>query len=292
MILDSCRRLCAALVLGELCAAVLTTGCSANERLESAHSPNPMTTSTDSTVRLPDGNAGFDYQLGGAYPPPPGATIVERDRTEAPAGVGYDICYINGFQTQPADSETFAKKHPDLVVRAEGQPVRDPGWPDEYLLDTSTQPKRTALAAIVKPWIDGCKAAGYSAVEVDNLDSYTRSGDWLTADDNIAMAATYAQMAHEAGLAVAQKNAADQTRRLREVGYDFAITESCLKFDECSSYTTQYPVVLDIEYTDELGEATFASACTSPDRAPVTIMRDHNLVTPADDDYFYRSCDR
>jgi Glycoside-hydrolase family GH114 len=283
-------RLRPALFFKGLCAIVLATGCSVNGQQTYADSAHPAVTPADSVLRLPDRNAGFDYQLGGAYAPPPRATIIERDRTDKPSGAGYDICYVNGFQTQPADSQSFAKQHPELVLQAGGKPLIDQGWPDEYLFDTSTEPKRSALAAIVKPWIDGCKAAGYSAVEIDNLDSYTRSGASLTAHDNIAMAAKYAQMAHQAGLAIAQKNAAEESRRLRDAGYDFAISESCVRYSECSSYTAQYPVVLDIEYTDELGEDGFASACNRADRAPVMIMRDHNLVTPADGGYFYRGC--
>jgi hypothetical protein len=49
-------------------------------------------------------------------------------------------------------------------------------------------------------------------------------------------------------------------------------------------------MVLDVEYTDELGEHAFAAACTSPDRPLLMIMRDHNLVTPRDAGYFYRDC--
>jgi hypothetical protein len=199
-----------------VCGFLLTAAsCSANGQQMSADSPRAPDTSANPTFRLPDRNAAFDYQLGGAYAPPPGATTIERDRTDEPSGAGYDICYVNGFQTQPADSQAFANRHPDLVLQRDGKPVVDQGWPDEYLFDTSTQAKRDALATVVKPWIDSCRAAGYSAVEIDNLDSYTRSGDLLTADDNIAMAAQYAQMAHQAGLAIAQQNAAEDAPRLR-----------------------------------------------------------------------------
>lgn len=41
---------------------------------------------------------------------------------------------------------------------------------------------------------------------------------------------------------------------LRALGHDFVVTESCFEFEECAAYTAEYPVVLDIEYTDELGE--------------------------------------
>ena len=242
-------------------------------------------------LRPPPAGAGFDYQLGGAYPPPPGVTTVERDRTAPPAGAGYDICYVNGFQTQPEDSQSFAEHHPELVVRSGGQPLADPGWPDEFLFDTSTAATRHALAALVTPWIDGCHTSGFDAVEIDNLDSYTRSGGALTAADNLAMATLYAHAAHRAGLAIAQKNAAELTPALRAAGYDFAVTESCVRFAECAAYQGRYPVVLDIEYADELGPEGFSAACTRPGRPAVMILRDHDLLTPAEDDYVYRSCD-
>lgn len=287
MSIDSHRRSSAALLLAGLSVVALTSSCSAN----GPHARTTLSaTPVDSTLRLPDRNAGFDYQLGGAHAPPPGATIIERDSTDEPSRAGYDICYVNGFQTQPADSEAFKKQHPDLLVQAGGKPVVDPGWPDEYIYDTSSAAKRSALAAIVEPWIDGCRSAGYSAVEIDNLDSYTRARGSLSADDNIAMATEYARTAHQAGLAIAQKNTAEEADRLRKVGFDFAITESCFKYRDCTSYTEQYPVVLDVEYVDELGINAFASACRSPTRPPVMIMRDHNLVTPEEEDYFYQSC--
>lgn len=242
-------------------------------------------------VRLPDTSGGFDYQLGAPYTPPAGVTIVERDRTAEPSGAGYDICYVNGFQTQPDESEAFAAAHPELVVQTASGPLVDEGWPDEFPFDTSTADKRAALAALVGEWIDGCAADGFAAVEVDNLDSYTRSGGALTADDNLALAATYAQRAHAAGLAIAQKNTADQVSALRALGYDFAVTESCYEFKECGAFTAEYPVVLDIEYTDELGEDGFADACGDPDRPAVMIQRDHSLVTPGDGTYVYRRCE-
>ena len=175
-------------------------------------------------------------------------------------------------------------------MRADGGPVADPGWPDEYIFDTSTAATRSALVDIVKPWIDGCKTAGFSAVEIDNLDSYTRSRGVLDAEDNIALATEYARLAHRAGLAIAQKNTAEHTGQLRAAGYDFAITESCAAFDECAAYTSQYPVVLDIEYPDELGTAAFAAACQAPGRPAVMIMRDHDLTTPGNAAYTYRRC--
>lgn len=241
-------------------------------------------------VKLPPSDAKFDYQLGGAYDPPKGVTVVGRDRLEPPSGAGYDICYINGFQTQPADSEQFRREHPELLVQVGGEPVKDPNWPDEYLYDTSSELNRAALANLVKPWIEGCKTAGYSAVEMDNLDSFLRSQGKLSAQNNIDLAAEYARLAHSVGLAIAQKNTQEYSESIRAAGYDFAVTESCYRWAECSEYLKFYPVVLDIEYSDELDEGQFVAACRSADRAPTMIMRDHYLVRPGDSGYFYRSC--
>lgn len=246
--------------------------------------------SSDRGIVLPDAGAGFDYQLGGAYPPPRGASVIARDRLAEPAGAGYDICYVNGFQTQPDRSEEFARQHPELVVQVDGVPLVDSGWPDEFILDTSTARKRTALAEIVGAWITRCRDDGYAAVEIDNLDSFTRSNGALKAEDNLALAAEYALTAHAAGLAIAQKNTAEWTDEVAALGYDFAVTESCAAFGECEVYSTAYDVVLDIEYVDELGAEAFAQACRDSGPGVVMILRDHDLRMAGEDGYVFRAC--
>ena len=212
------------------------------------------------TAVLPPAGAGFDYQLGGASDAPEGATIVARDSTAAPAGAGYDICYLNGFQTQPADAEHWLTERPELLLRdAAGDPIADPAWPDEYLFDTTTPLLRSAIVALLAPDITACADAGFHAVEFDNLDSYTRVPDRLTIEDNIALASALAELAHDRGLAVAQKNAAADSVRLRdEVGFDFAVAEDCAQFGECAAYVDAYgDLVYDIEYD----AAFLAAAC-------------------------------
>ena len=117
---------------------------------ESAPAASPATAASGD-VTLPPAGAGFDYQLGGAYPPPAGATIVVRDRTAPPAAGTYGICYLNAFQTQPGEASTWPSDL--LLTDASGQPIVDPGWPDETIVD-SRQSDR--VAAVVTPWIQGC----------------------------------------------------------------------------------------------------------------------------------------
>ena len=51
-----------------------------------------------------------------------------RDRSRAAGGGRFNVCYVNGFQTQP-DEKRFWRKHPGLVLRdADGRPVVDEAW--------------------------------------------------------------------------------------------------------------------------------------------------------------------
>ena len=242
-------------------------------------------------VTLPPADAVVDYQLGGGYEPAPGVGGVSRDSTDDPAPGYYSICYVNGFQTQPADRERWLADDPDLVLQRDGEPLIDENWPDELIVDTSTAGKRERIAALMAPSLDACAAKGFDAVEIDNLDSYTRSDGLLTVDDALALASLYADTAHAAGLAIAQKNAAELgTRGRDDAGFDFAVTEECHRFDECALYTDVYGEhVLDIEYTDDL-RGDFADVCADPQVPVSTILRDRDLTRPGDDDYRFEAC--
>ncbi len=228
-----------------------------------------------------------DYQLGGAYPPPAGVTVVTRDSLEAPASGLYSICYVNGFQTQPG-----ADWPDDLVVLdAAGDRVVDPNWPDENIIDISTAEKRSQAAERLFPAIDGCGDKGFDAVEFDNLDSYTRSGGVLTLDDAVAFATLLVDRAHAEGLAAGQKNTGELgTRGRDDIGFDFAVVEECDQFEECASFTDVYGErVIDIEYTDEL-RRPFDEVCADAATPSSTILRDRDLTPEGSADYVYEHC--
>ncbi|MFF1531060.1 endo alpha-1,4 polygalactosaminidase [Cellulomonas sp. NPDC058312] len=238
---------------------------------------------------LPPAGVVVDYQLGGGYAPPDGIGGVVRDVTDAPDTDRWSGCYVNGFQTQPAERDVWLAEHPDLVLRDDaGDPVVDPGWPDELLLDTSTGAKRAAIAEVVGAQVTRCADRGFDAVELDNLDSWTRSDGRLTEDDAVDLAARLVDVAHAAGLAVAQKNAPDLgTRGRDEAGFDFAVAEECLAYDECAAYTDVYgDAVLDVEYD----AGPFPDRCADPRRPTSTVLRDRDLRTPADDGYVLATC--
>lgn len=221
-------------------------------------------------VEPPPTGTDVDYQLGGVRPVPEGVGIVVRDRTAAPLAGRYNVCYVNGFQTQP-DALGWWRRHSDLVLRRAGDPVVDDAW-GEWLLDTRTRSKRQRLAGIVGRWTRGCARAGYDAVEYDNLDAFTRSGGLITRRQAVAYARLLVRGAHRVGLAAGQKNLAgfDGTR----VGFDFAVAEECGRYRECDAYTDAYgDHVLAIEYR----RADFDHTCQEYGERLAVVLRDRAL---------------
>ncbi len=236
----------------------------------------------DQSPPLPPPNAMADYQLGGAYPPPTGVMIVSRDRTEAPVAGLYNICYLNGFQVQPGEESTWDA---DLILRdAQGNPIIDTAWNEELLDFRGTKSGR--VLAHVQAWMVGCKQAGYQAIEIDNLDSYTRSQGLLTADDAVGMMNYFSSAAHDLGMRVAQKNAAELVAQKTVLATDFAVVEECNHYNECDTFTTAYGgFVIMIEYD----RTDFMTGCTKYPQLSI-ILRDRNLVTPGNAAYVYDGC--
>lgn len=271
-------------VLLALAAVVALVGCAASE-------PAPVAGGAVAERWAQAAGGAIDYQLGGAYEPVVGTTVVVRDASDPPAEGTFSICYLNGFQTQPADGDWWLREHPELVLRdAAGDPAVDPGWPDEMALDTSSPERREQIAAIVEPWIVGCADAGYDAVELDNLDSWTRF-DGLTMEGNLALATLLVDVAHEHGLWVAQKNALDAGAAGPAAGFDLAVTEECGQYDECAAYAELYgDRHVDVEYVESTSEEAFAAMCEAGDVPPLTVLRDRPLAVDGDASHVRVTC--
>ncbi|TYC98829.1 endo alpha-1,4 polygalactosaminidase [Arthrobacter echini] len=268
--------------------AALVTALAACSGAQKASSETGEESSTDG-IAVPEGfpaGAKLDYQLGGAYEPVDGVDVVVRDVTDEPADGVYSVCYLNGFQTQPAESAPWLAD--GLVLLIDGVPLADPDWPDEFLLDTSTADHRASIAERIGEGLQQCADKGYDAVELDNLDSYTRSEGLLTLADNVALAAMLVQRGHDLGLLVGQKNAAEESGAFEDLGFDFAVAEQCVEFDECTDYTDTYgEAVLAIEYPRESG---VEDPCSAPGRPESMVLRDRDLTMPGDPAYLYRAC--
>ncbi|WP_261166015.1 endo alpha-1,4 polygalactosaminidase [Microbacterium sp. Marseille-Q6965] len=245
----------------------------------------------EAAIALPPTAGTFDYQLGGTddtLRDDSPLDVVVRDVTAEPLPGAYSVCYVNGFQTQPG-----AEWDETLLLREEdGTPVVDPQWPDERVLDPSTARQREGILDVIVPLLDRCAHAGFDAVEIDNLDTWARFAG-IDRGGGFELASAYVDAAHARGLAIAQKNAAEAAPDARRLGFDFAVTEECAAYDECAAYTDAYgDHVLQIEYPDALAGAglTFADVCALPDRAPLTILRDRDLVAQHVATHLYEAC--
>ncbi|MFE9643009.1 endo alpha-1,4 polygalactosaminidase [Streptomyces sp. NPDC006365] len=262
-----------------LAALVALAACTSGSGKSGEHTDGSAAPPKPRNVQLPPRNAGFDYQIGGAYPPPARVRVVARDRSADPAPGLYNICYVNAFQAQPDARGDWPA---DLLLRDKaGKVVMDGDW-DEALLDISTPAKRERIAARINQWVDDCAAKGYDAVEPDNYDSYTRSRGLLTADDAMSFVKLLSAHAHARGLAVAQKNAVELAGFRSRTGLDFAVAEECGAYDECGAYAEAFDDrVVVIEYTDsglEKARSGFG------DRLSI-VRRDVQVSTPGDAGY-------
>lgn len=238
-------------------------------------------------VRLPPPGAVASYQLGGPYDPPAGTEVVVRDSTAEPLEGAYSVCYLNAFQTQP---EVDLAAWEGLLLEQDGEQVRDPAWPDEVLLDTGTAERRERQAELLDGDLERCAAAGFDAVELDNLDSFTRSEGLLDADDNLALAELLVRAAHERGLAVAQKNLAELVPEASALGFDLAVVEECAQFEECQEYVEAYGGrVYAVEYADAQ-DVPFAEACERYGDEIGLALRDRDLVPAGHSGHVEQTC--
>jgi hypothetical protein len=240
----------------------------------------------------PPVDAQFDYQIGGDYPPPDRVMVVSRDwfGGQPLGGDGYSICYVNAFQTQPdeadvARSDERSQWPPELVLSALGD---DPDWDGEYLIDLSSAAKRAAAAEHVAPMIDTCAAKGFQAVELDNLDSWTRREVPFGQAEAVAYAELLADHAHAAGLAVGQKNTPELGAATSRdvIGFDFAVAEECNRWSECDAYVDAYGTrVLVVEYRD----ADYDAGCAAWPELSI-VRRDVEVTGPEAEGYRYAAC--
>jgi len=234
----------------------------------------------------PTPNAKLDYQIGGAYAPPSGVALVARDRLDPPAAGLYNVCYVNGYQAQTEAETWWLTNHPTLVLRdALGSPIKDTNW-NELILDIRTPAKREMLGQIVGPWMTGCHDAGFQGVDLDNLDTYSRSQDLITQDDAVAYARVLTDLGHTASLAVGQKNAAELVPRKVEMGFDFVVAESCNHYDECGVYTAAYG---DSVFVIEYERADFTKGCIDWPNLSI-VLRDVNVAPAGAPGYVYDAC--
>lgn len=134
------------------------------------------------------------------------------------------ICYINAgaWENWRPDKGDYP---PGVIGRYYN------GWPGERWLDIR---QIDTLGPILRRRLDLCKDKGFDGVDFDNVDGYTnQTGFPLTAPDQLKFNKWLAAEAKKRGLMVGLKNDLDQVADLVS-HFDFAVSESCLEFNECN----------------------------------------------------------
>jgi endo-alpha-1,4-polygalactosaminidase (GH114 family) len=151
------------------------------------------------------------------------------------------------------------------------------GWPGEKWLDIR---RLDLLGPIMRARLDICKAKGFDAVEPDNMEIHSNgSGFPITYDDQLKYAKWLADEAHQRGLAIGIKNAADQVRDLID-DFDFAITEDYFFYgwsEKMSPFIKAGKPVFAAEY-DDTG-VDFAAACKKAKELGFSVIQKHRILT-------------
>jgi endo-alpha-1,4-polygalactosaminidase (GH114 family) len=188
-----------------------------------------------------------------------GGTI-SQENTAAVAAIhangAHVICYVDA-----GTAESFRPDYQDYVnFNAQtggalfGKPVG--GFRNEHWLNINNdRGQRDFILAKVGQRVDRCKAAGFDAVEFDNIDAYqNKTGLSISSDTQLLFNTALANLAHAKGLTVALKNDLGQANELRP-WFDFAINEQCFQYRECdypppglAGWTAAGKAVFNVEY--------------------------------------------
>ena len=159
------------------------------------------------------------------------------------------------------------------------------GWPGEKWLDIS---QISILQPIMANRIAMCQSKGFDAVEPDNMDGYSNStGFSLTAQQQLTYDEMIANLAHQYGMSVGQKNDTDQVTSLQPY-FDWMLDEECSQYSECNTlqpYINANKAVFETEYSGNTNQ------CSSLNAQHVnSITRDLDLVSPATSGYLREAC--
>lgn len=177
-------------------------------------------------------NATWHIQLDGT-PKTPDVQVFDIDLFDTPASRIASLKSSGKFVICYFSAGSFEDWRPDKAqfpAAAIGKPLD--GWDGENWLDI----RNAQVVAIMKARMDLAAQKGCSAVDFDNVDSYTQdSGFSITKANNIAFLKTLADYAHSKGMLTFLKNAMGMAPDLIN-HYDGAVNESCLKYNECNTY--------------------------------------------------------
>ncbi|HWV08364.1 MAG TPA: endo alpha-1,4 polygalactosaminidase [Pseudomonas sp.] len=135
------------------------------------------------------------------------------------------ICYFSAgtWEDWRDDAKAFPKA-------ARGKALGD--WPGERWLDIRRSDVRTLLAKRM----DVARSKGCDGVDPDNVDGFSNNNGFkLTKADQLDFNRWLASEAHARDLSVGLKNAVELLPELADL-FDFAVNESCYRYNECDGY--------------------------------------------------------
>lgn len=171
---------------------------------------------------------------------PDGVTPAAAEVAAMHAAGAHAVCYV--------DAGTWEDWRPDAGAYPASVLGNSDGWPGERWVDIRDT---SVLLPIMQARVAECAAAGFDAVDFDNVDGYTNdTGFPLTAAQQLTFDTDLAGIANEAGLSVGLKDDIDQLGALQDV-FDFAVNEQCAQYRECAAYdgwTAAGKAAVEIEY--------------------------------------------
>lgn len=165
------------------------------------------------------------------------------------------ICYFSAGSWE--DWRVDANGFPNAAI---GEPLA--GWPGERWLDTRHPDVRSRMIER----LDLAQDKHCDGVEPDNVDGlFNETGFDLDQDDTVEYLAFLVDAARQRRLAIGLKNLPELAPSLEPL-FDFALTESCVEFDECAAFAafvSAGKAVLHVEYVDDAAqlEGGLADVC-------------------------------
>jgi hypothetical protein len=200
----------------------------------------------------------------GRWVPAPGTTWHWQLQGSLDVGLDVQVYNIDGFDTGASTVEALARQgkrticyisagsweqwRPDASLFPASVLGASNGWPGERWLDIR---RLDVLGPIMTARMQLCADKGFDAVEPDNIDGFMNAtGFELTAADQAVYNRWLARTAHSLGLSIGLKNDVEQAETL-EPFFDFAINESCFRWQECESlgvFVAANKAVFHVEY--------------------------------------------
>ena len=194
------------------------------------------------------------------------ATVVDELHSKGRKVIGY--MSVGSWEDWRPDKDQF----PFELLGADYE-----GWPGEKWLDVR---RLDLLAPIMRARLDVCKAKGFDAVEPDNMEIHSNgSGFPITYEDQLKYALWLSDEAHQRGMGIGIKNAADQVKDLID-HFDFAIIEDYFVHgwqDKMLPFIQAGKPVFAAEH-DDTG-VDFPAACKKAQELGFSIIQKHRILT-------------